>query len=231
MRRKATPSLSVRRAMPAGQIRRRWATAARRQHRRLPPSAPSAAQPPSKPRLRWFEHGERNTVLGLWSLKHSKRRRHVAVGYAATASGDYAIAFGRQSQATMQNTLAIGDSSKAIGMNSTALGSNAPADDSGSIAVGSSAQAHLGGTAVGQRHTLMGTMVRPSGKRRQPRAREVRPTASQVLRAPRPHRHLAGTPAPTPRTQPLLASIQMFQQRRSRASRSARVRKQLHPRR
>ena len=26
--------------------------------------------------FRWFEHGERDTVLGLRSLKHSKRRRH-----------------------------------------------------------------------------------------------------------------------------------------------------------
>ncbi|KOY05085.1 hypothetical protein ACM41_10390 [Bradyrhizobium sp. CCBAU 21362] len=37
--------------MPAGRIRRRWATEARRQQRRLPPSAPTAARPPSKPRL------------------------------------------------------------------------------------------------------------------------------------------------------------------------------------
>ena len=73
----------------------------------------------------------------------------------------------------MQNTLAIGDSSKAIGTNSTALGSNALADDfkaqSRSVVPPRPISA---APRSDRRHTLMGTTVRPSGKRRQPRARE-----------------------------------------------------------
>ena len=82
----------------SGRDRRRWATAARRQHRRLPPSAPSAAQPPSKPRLRWFEHGERTQSSAFGASSTASGVGTVAIGYAATASGDYAIALGRQAR-------------------------------------------------------------------------------------------------------------------------------------
>jgi autotransporter adhesin len=75
----------------------------------------------------------------------------VAVGYAATASGDRAVAIGGDSAtASGSHAVAVGQGSQATAPSAVAVGRAAQASVDGAVAVGQGAlAAHLGATAVG----------------------------------------------------------------------------------